>query len=193
MRQFDPNNWPFMRLPPSGPFIRNPTSNVPINYGPGATGLIIRAQGTSGTAVQAASGGDVGVTGLYNVPVNMPKGHLYDVAVGVAVTLPAGNADVGDALQATLWYSDDNGGTWQKFPDADSPSGVPRMYAPLNTKGSDFHVFREVAVNTTDSTKFPNDITNLRLTVKSAGGTPYIQPGLTWVRVEQYVPAPVPT
>ena len=189
--QFNPQGWP-IRLSPSGPFIRDPDSGGNLEIGPGSTGIIIRAQGTSGTPITAPSGGAANILGLANVPVHMPKGFHYDIKAILEIIGPDLETTPNDTFEARVEYSDDNGGSWQEFPSAGSPSGVPRMYGVAETKGAGTLVFEEIDVDCTDPTEFPNDITNLRLQVTSASGAIVVNCGLTTIRVEQYVPAPVP-
>ena len=184
--QFDTNNWP-IRLSPSGPFIRDPDSDAPLTVGPGSTGIIIRAQGTSGTTVPAPSGGEAALPGLANIPVNMPKGFHYDISVRLAISAPTSEATDADTLSGVVEYSDDNGANWQRFPLAGSPSTIPRMYGNGYTKGSGTYEFEEIDV---DCTGFANDITNLRVAVSSDTGAIVVNPGLSVLRVEQYIPAP---
>jgi hypothetical protein len=187
--QFSSNGW-YIRLSPSGPRITDPDSGGPLTFGPGSTGIIIRAQGTSGTSIPAPSGGEAAVTGLDNVPVYMPKGFHYDIQCHTSFTAPAGEDTDNDGMRIVVEYSDDNGGSWQRFPLAGSPSTVPRMYGTLQTKGGNCQIAQEIDV---DCTGFASDITNLRVKVSSDSGAVYVAPGHTVLRVEQYIPNPVPS
>ena len=184
---FNPNMWP-VRLSPSGPFIRDADSGAPLPIGPGSIGVVLRAQGTSGTAVTVSSSALTPVTGLESIPTlgRMPRGYHYDVKAIITVLeslVPA----AAEPLVAWIEYSEDNGGTWSRFADA-------RCNAPTYTNGAGAVVVEEIDVDRTGATAL--DVTHLRLQLLNTGGTGVVtvQPGLCTLRVEQYInDVPTPT
>ena len=184
---FNPNSCP-IRLSPSGPFIRDVDSGAPLPIGPGSIGIVLRAQGTSATAVTVSSTVITDVTGLDNIPVlgRMPGGYHYDIKAIIAVLeslVPA----AAEPLQAWIEYTTDNGGTWQRFTGA-------RCNAPTYTNGAGAVVFEEIDINLTTMPE-ATVIDHLRVRLLNPGGTGVVtvQPGLCTLRVEQYiadVPAP---
>jgi len=184
MTAFNAYTWP-IRLSPSGPFLRDPDSSAPLLFGPGSTGIIIRAQGTSGSAQAISSTAATLIDGLDAIPVNMPKGYHYDVSARLVFSAPIGVDDPGVDAGAVVEYSTD-GVTYNLFTTAGSPSGVPRMYALARVRGSNAIEYQEIDI---DLTAAAADITHLRVSGVAPGvSTLELEPGLCTLRVEQYIP-----
>lgn len=176
---FQANIWP-IRLSPSGAFIRDATSGAPLPLGPGSIGIVLRAQGTSGSTEPVSSTAPVAITGLDNVVCNLPGGYHYDVKAILVMRAPA-VVDASEPLQVQVQYSEDDGATWQMFLGA-------RCNAGLLQNGLGPVVVEEIDVDRTGTTAA---ITNMRVVPNNVGGTGVleIQPGLCTLRVEQYVAA----
>jgi len=178
---FNANSWP-IRLSPSGPFIRDAVSGAPLPLGPGSIGIVLRAQGTSGSGEAISSTAPTPIIGLDNIPCNLPGGYHYDVKAIIVLDLPA-VPGASEPLVVDIEYSDDNGGTWQTFPGA-------RCNALTVAPQAGPAVVEEIDV---DRTASPNNttITNLRVVPSNPGGTGILrtQAGLCTLRVEQYVAA----
>ena len=181
MTQFNAVGWP-IRLSPSGPFIRDGVSNAPLLLGPGSLGIVLRAQGTSGAEEAVSSGTPTPVTGLSNIPCNLPVGYHYDMQVRLAtnVTNPPGTPGPTEPVQAGLELSNDNGVTWTAMPPASRTNMV------LSVDRGGMVTFEEVNVDLTAATL---PITNIRVRPSNPGGTGIVtvQPGQCVVRVEQYI------
>ena len=94
-----------IRLSPSGPFITG-TGAVPLLTGPGATGIIYRANGSNVTGPNISTA--TTIPGLDSLAWNLPSGYHYDFELYVEVVGSAGivtaellGHQVGDP--ATTW------------------------------------------------------------------------------------------
>ena len=184
---FHGNIWP-VRLATHGPFVNDYASRKPLLLGPGSTGLIVRAQGISGStqAIGTTSALATIVAGLGNIAVSLPSGYLYDIKCALYFDAPNTATDVGFATYFAVQFSDDSGVTWQLFPLSIAPGGLPRINDPVVCQGHDVIELEEIGIDRRVATLAT--ITNLRVLVWSpgGGGTMTVQSEHCRLRVEMY-------
>lgn len=98
-----------IRLSPSGPFIRDSVSDVPVQTGTGSTGIVWRAQGTSGSTTDVSTPAALTAIPGLEREVNMVPGLRYDVHA--SLTLLA-SASTSQNVTVSIEGSTDGGSTW---------------------------------------------------------------------------------